>query len=305
MTGPRAALTWSLLAAWLIAGPAHAQILHLDPIPWQAAADSTSRLALVAEVDRFIDAETDWSLNRLLLTVVLPGGQAGTFFLRMPHLTFDTGAEPAAVRWPGILAAETDSTWPYSSRVKSFGQLEVGATGPLTLPLLGRLTYGTALGLPIGVDRLYPFSSTSLPLRLEARKTAGLPGPLAVSLDAGYLVNMDSGKDDLDAAAFPSGHRLGMRLHWYQGRGSRVEIGADLHERTGRRSVLAGLGWWVPWTPDGSLGLKIGKELAGGQDRPASWYFTMAWRFDSPRYRPGVEKPAAAGKKPGRQGLNS
>lgn len=293
-------LVWSLLAAWLLPGPARAQILHLDPIPWQAAADSTSRLALVAQVDRFLDADTDWSLNRLLLTVVLPGGQAGTFFLRMPHLTFDTGSEPAAVRWPGILAAQTDSTWPYSSRVKSFGQLEVGATGPLTLPLVGRLTYGAALGLPIGVDRLYPFSSTSLPLRLEARKMAGLAGPLQISCDAGYLVNMDSGKEDLDPAAFPSGHRLGLGLHWYHGRGSRVQIGADLHERTGRRSVLAGMEWWVPWTPDGSLGLRVAKELAGSADRPASWYFTVAWRFDSPGYRPGVEKPAAAGRKPGR-----
>ncbi len=51
---------------------------------------------------------------------------------------------------------------------------------------------------------------------------------------------------------------------------------------------FVGLQWWLPWKADGSVGLQVIKEFAGSEHRPASWYFTLAWRFDSPRFRPGV-----------------
>ncbi len=285
---PGRALLALLLFLCCPAGPASAQLLHLDEIPWQAPADSTSRLALVVEADRFFDPRFDWTVNRLLLTVVLPGGPDGIFFVRMPHLTFDSGAESAASRWPGILGEETPATWPYSSRVKSFGQLEVGSVSRVALPGLGGLQLGTALGLPVGVDKLYPFSSTSLPLRGELRKIAPVGRRWWVQARGGYLLNMDSGKSELSSDAFASGTHLGIDLAWYRGPGNRLLLTADLAERNGRRSRQVGLQWWGGWTDDGSVGIRIAKELEDGTDRPASWYLSLAWRFDSPSHRPGV-----------------
>lgn len=270
------------------AGPSFAQLLHLDEIPWQAPADSTSQLALVVGADRFFDPRFDWTVNRLLLTVVLPGGEDGIFFVRMPHLTFDSGAEPAASRWPEILGEETPANWPSSSRVKSFGQLEVGSVSRVALPGLGGLQFGTALGLPVGVDKLYPFSSTSLPLRGELRKAVPVGRRWWIQARGGYLLNMDSGKSELSSDAFASGTHLGFDLAWYRGRGSRLLLTADLAERNGRRSRLVGLQWWGGWTDDGSLGIRVAKELEDGTDRPASWYLGLAWRFDSPAHRPGA-----------------
>ena len=57
-----------------------------------------------------------------------------------------------------------------------------------------------------------------------------------------------------------------------------------------------GVQGWVPWTADGSVGLKIARELQGSLDRPADWYFSLSWRFDSPKYRQGLEeKPEVSG----------
>lgn len=297
-TRPRRAV---LLAAALLASglffaavPTRAQILHLDPMPWSSPADSTSRLALEVAADHFFDARYDWSVDRLLLTVILPGGDAGRFFVRMPHLTFDTGNVPVLQRWPGIRGEDMAADWPGSGRVNGFGQVEAGTMGDLSLPLLGEVAYGAALGLPVGSEDLYPFSSTSMPLRLELRKSSRVAGPLHLHLTAGTRASMGSGRAGLDEDAFTSGHHLGAELDWYRGRGSRLAWTLDSGNFDGRTSLLAGMQVWFPWTADGSVGLKAAKELEGDEDRPAQWYVTLAWRFDSPAYRPAP----AAGKMP-------
>ena len=276
-----------LMVLWVLLIPrgAKAQLMHLDAIPWFTPADSTSRLVLIVEVNRFHDPKFDWNVNRVFLTAVLPAGDNAIFFLRMPHLTFDTGGTPLAHRWPWVIGEDGQNGWPHEKRISSFGQIEVGVTGPVRLPLLGGVDCALALGLPTGSDKLYPFSSMSLPLRMELKKIIPLGRTTHLGLVAGYLSNMDSGRAHLASTAFPSGYHLGAAVDFYQGRGRRFGLTYDFQDRESRRSQLAGVQWWLPWGADGSLGFKVGRELQGTLDRPAAWYFTLAWRLDSARYR--------------------
>ena len=280
-----------LFGSMLMPAPANAQLLHLDPIPWTTPADSTSRLAMVVDVNRFTDPKFNWNMNRILLTAVLPAGDDAIFFLRLPHLTFDTGGISVAERWPWAMGEDGQDGWPYEKRISSFGQIEVGITGPFGLKWLGPLDYALALGLPTGSDRVYPFSSQSLPLRVEIKKTYALGRTPHLGLVAGYLWNMDSGKNFLDPYAFPSGYHLGASLDFFRGPGSRLGFTYDFEDRQSRKSQLAGVQWWFRWGEAGSMGLKVAAELQGTLDRPAAWYFTLGWRLDSLRYRP-QEDPA-------------
>lgn len=270
---------------------AGAQLMHLDAVPWFTPADSTSRLALVVEVSRFHDPKFNWDLNRLMLTAVLPAGDDATFFLRLPFLSFDTGGIPVAKRWPWIMGEDGQDGWPNEETIVSFGQIEVGITGPFGLPLLGDLDYGLALGLPTGSDRGYPYSSVSLPLRIELRKDIALGRLTYLGLVAGYLANMDSGKNFLTSEAFPNGYHLGAAVDLFQGRGRRIGLTYDFQDRDSRRSQLAQIQMWFSWGSSGSLGFKVGRELQGTLDRPAAWYFTLGWRFDSDKYRLGSTSP--------------
>ena len=276
-----------LLAAGGLSLPreARAQLPHLDPIPWYTPADSTSRLALVVDIDRFRDAKFDWDLNRVLLTAILPAGDDGVFFLRMAHMTFDTGGLSLRGRWPWVMGEGAEDGWPNEDRIASFGQIEAGINGPVKLPLVTWVNYGLALGLPSGSDRVYPFSSTSMPLRIELRKNLPLGRSTYLGLVAGYLSHMDSGKDFLDPSAFPSGYHLGASLDVFRGRGSRFLLSYDYHDRDSRRSQMAGAQLWLPWAENGSLGFKVAAEMQGTLDRPAAWYFTLAFRLDSPGHR--------------------
>ena len=268
-----------------------AQMLHLDPIPWSVPADSTSSQALIVEAARFQETKFDWAVDRLLLTLILPAGSNGTFFLRMPHVTFDMGDVPLFSRWPLIQGeAEVDTFWT-ERRVSSFGQLEVGVNSLHDLPHVHRIHYGAAIGLPVGTDRLYPLSSVSFPLRVEVRKDLVLRRGAHLALGAGYLYNIDSGSDLLDSTAFPDGWRWGAALSLFGGRNRRVVLDYDQQNRKGHRSMLAGLQVWLPWSDDGSWGLRVDRELAGSLDRYADWRFALSWRFGDPQHRPGYEEP--------------
>jgi len=277
-----------VLGALLVPHRANAQIMHLDAIPWFTPADSTSRLALVVEVNRFHDPKFNWNLNRILLTVVLPAGDDATFFLRMPHLTFDTGDISVPNRWPWIIGEDGKNGWPHEKRLSSFGQIEVGITGPFRFPVVGGANYALALGLPTGSDRVYPFSSVSLPLRIELKKAVPLSRSNCLGLVAGYLANMDSGKEFLTPEAFPNGYHFGAALDLFQGRGRLLGLSYDFQDRQSRRSQLAQIQVWFPWGANGSVGFKVGRELQGTLDRPAAWYFTLGWRLDSASYRPSA-----------------
>jgi hypothetical protein len=282
----------ALLGGILASSPARAQLPHLDPIPWYAPADSTSRLALVADLDRFHDPKFSWNLNRILLTAILPAGDDGVFFLRISHLTFDTAEVPVRSRWPWVIGEDAGPQWPGEQRVASFGRIEVGATAPIKLPLVSRVDYGLALGLPTGSDRVYPWSSTSLPFRLELRKNYALKGRTRLGLTGGYLAHLASGRDNLDDAAFPSGWHIGAQLDFFKGRAGRLGLAYDFHDRQNRRSQIAALQVWLPWSADGAVGFRAARELQGTLDRPAAWYFTFSVRLDSPRYRLTDTPPA-------------
>jgi len=279
-----------LLLTVLMTSPLHAQMLYLDDMPFFTPADSTSRLALEAELNRFEDPKFNWSVNRLLVTIMLPAGEKGVFFVRMPFTSFDTGDVELFSRWPWVEGIAEDENWPNGRRITSLGQPEIGVTGPTGFSFLPHLHYSAALGLPVSTDRLYPFGSVSMPFRLELRKVIHLSASRQLGLTLGYLENMDSAKDHLNGdMAFPSGPHLGGVFNWFRGRGSRLALSYDYYNREGRKSQMLGVEAWTSWTDDGSVGFKVARELQGTLDRPAAWYFTLSFRLDSNSRRPGHE----------------
>ncbi len=271
------------------ASSASAQLLHLEPMPWTSPPDSTSRLALEVRVDRFQDDKFGWSGNRLLLTVILPSGDHSSYFVRMPHANFDYGEVPLFSRWSWIRGEETDHSWPNETRTASFGQPEAGTLGNLTLPYLGSCQYAASLGLPVGNDRIYPLSSTSLPLRFELRKRIPMGKANDLGFTSGYLLNMGSGKGNLSSDAFPSGFHLGCNFDKRWSGGRKLSFNYDFENREGRKSQLLGIQAWFSWTDAGRLGFSAARQLEGSLDRFAKWQFSVMWRFDSAKYLPGAE----------------
>lgn len=275
-------LIWVLLLGAWFPCCAGAQLVHLDPLPWSAPADSTSRLAMLVQVDRFQDSKFDWQVNRLLVTGILPAGEKATYFLRIPHVTFDTGRTPLFERWPWLQGPDADEDWPGEGRVASYGQLEIGVTGPLGLAGLQDMQFGVALGLPTGSDRLYPISSTSLPLRIELRKLLALTSYGGLALTGGLLAHMDSGKDYLVSDfAFHSGHHLGAALVWRGFAGGRFQLAYDYENRQGHRSQKASSELWWRWLGSSSIGFRATHEFQGTLDRPAAWIISLMVRLDS------------------------
>jgi hypothetical protein len=125
-------------------------------------------------------------------------------------------------------------------------------------------------------------------LRIELKKAVPLSRSTCLGLVAGYLANMDSGKEFLTPEAFPNGYHLGAALDLFQGRGRLLGLSYDFQDRQSRRSQLAQIQVWFPWGANGSVGFKVGRELQGTLDRPAAWYFTLGWRLDSASYRPSA-----------------
>ncbi len=279
-----------LLLTVVLTDPLHAQMLYLDDMPFSTPADSTSRLALKADFSRFEDQKFNWSVNRLLISIMLPAGEEGSFFIRMPFTSFDTGNVGLFSRWPWVQGISEDEGWPNGQRITSLGQPEIGATGPTGFSFLPQWYYSVALGLPVGTDRLYPFGSVSMPLRLEMRKIIPWGASKQIGLTVGSLINMQSAKDYLDGEeAFPSGPHVGGVLNWFQGRGSRLTLSYDFYSKNGRKSQILGVEAWTSWTDDGSVGFKVARELQGSLDRPAAWYFTISFRLDSNSLRPSQE----------------
>jgi hypothetical protein len=274
----------ALCAACFLAGAAagvRAQVPHLDALPWPSPADSLARLSLVVEADRFLDKASDWSVNRIMLTATIPAGQRAAWFLRMPYLTFDSAGFSAAERWPATVGEDQEPGWPYGSRLDGFGQIEIGAVGRARLPLVGPSRYGLAMGLPTGQNTLYPWSSTSLPLRVQVQRLV-VPGRVwSFWLGGGFLAHMDASGDDLHEDAFPDGWQADAELAAALPSGRLWRLGACWQDRDGRTSLLASGEVQFPWSVGGALGLRVARELADAADRPAQWYFTAIWRFDA------------------------
>lgn len=277
-SGRPAVLALLLLAS--VATRATAQLPHLDPIPYSTAADSTSRKAAIFELGRFEDRDTGWSTNRLLTTVMLPAGSRAAWFLRLPVITSDRDMQPVAERWPEVIGTEGGEGWPHETIVSGMGQLEVGVTGPVGFGFMSDWRYGFAAGLPTSGNELYPWSAGGLPVRIQLRPGWELGAGRYLWLQAGYLAHLDASGDKLTPEAFPDGFQVGAELAWYRGVGRRWQLTWDWEDRDGRVGHRVGGRAWWPWGRSGSLGLGLDYELEGPEHRPASWYFTLAFRFD-------------------------
>lgn len=291
-SGPGGAVgAFLLLLACLAPGPAQAQLLHLDPPVWSSAADTVTTGSFLVEMDRFEEPEFGWSADRLLLTLVLPTGRDGAYFVRMPYVVFDRKDVSLFARWPWLEGEQEDTRFRDERRVSSFGQLEVGMDRRREWPLLGPVQFAGSIGLPVGSDRLYPLSSVSFPLRAQLRRSLAVSRGVVLALGAGTLYNIDSGGSRLDSAAFPNGWQGNIALQIGTDRERRLVVDYRHEDRDGRRSALLGVACHVPWTAEGAWGLRVERQLAGTLDRYAAWRFCLSWRFDQLRPEGDDAKP--------------
>ncbi len=279
--GPRpdpAPLIGLLLPALLI-GAASAQVPRLEPLPWHALGD-TLPAAVMFAAGRLEEPRLDWSVDRAELTVLWHGGEGTWLFLREELLSFATGGHRVLDRWPDLAGPDAGPDWPDERQVSGWGRPEFGVLTVAGLPLLGRCDVGLALGLPVGSDAFYPFSAASFPARLLVRRPFRLAGPLGLLLRAGGLLQLDSGRDDLDAAAFPGGWLLGAALTRDGGRGGELALEADLLD--GRRAVRARLDWWLRTGERHALRLRAQQALDERADRPFGFGASVAWQVGLP-----------------------
>ncbi|RKZ20147.1 hypothetical protein DRQ50_00310 [bacterium] len=262
------------------AQPALAQLPYLDPLPHFTAADSTSRKAAIFDIDRNEDSATGWSLNRLLVTVVLPAGGRAAWYLRLPVMTFGREDLTVAQRWPGVIGEDEAPGWPHETSGSGIGQLEVGVTGPVGFGILEKWRYGFGMGLPTAGNDLYPWSAGGMPVRLQLRPGFDLGGGRHLWLQGSYLMHLDASRETLTPEAFPNGIQVGAEYAWYRGRGRRWLLTWDWEDRDGRIGHMVGAAAWFPWTRSGSVGLRVRHELRGTEHRPAAWFFTVSFRFD-------------------------
>lgn len=279
------------LACLLAATPSLAQLPWLDPLPTWSASDTLAHLAVGLDATHCADARTGWAADRLVVDARLPVGARGGFFVRLPWLRSDSGDLPARERWPLAAGPQAVAGWPGEAVTTGFGQLELGAVGPLSLPGLGRVGGALAVGVPLGHSRFYPWSSAGLPLRLGLSRDIGLRGGWDLSARAAVLRHGGPGTDEFSDEAFPNGWQAGTRV------GRRAQrlgtfVGWDVDARGGRREQWLEFTVDVPWGTAGRVALRAAREVSGSLDRLASWRVAMSWRL-SPRPTPAAP-PATA-----------
>lgn len=270
---------WVVALASLLGAVAYAQIPRLDPFPWYAAADSASRRGVVLGVDRFWDDDTGWRAQRLGVTVTVPFGTHSLYFLRAQVWRLDTAALPALTRWPQLRGEDAPLDWPGSVSPTGFGRPELGLVVPIRLPLAGPADAALALGLPLGTDALYPFSSAGWPLRLDVRRGGPLRGAWRWAVAIGAETTFDSSGDALAPDAFPDGWHEGAELAWAPQPWRRIALGYDERRLHGHKSQRATLAAWFPAGGGGAVGLVVARELGPRADRPATDEVSLLWRF--------------------------
>lgn len=285
-----------LTMAILVAAPAHPQLPWFDPLPAWSPADTLANRAFACEATHLADGRTGWTADRIVLEVRFPAGGRGFFYGRLPWVRLDTGQLPALERWPSLAGAEAGPGWPGEAVLTGFGQLELGAAGPVRLPGLGPLTAALGVGVPLGHSRFYPLSSSGLPVRLEVVRRFGLAGDWNVLAAAGLLRHGGPGDEVLDAAAFPDGNlaRLGLE----RARGPRAaRLVWSSSTRGGRAEQWLSAEVAGPWSGSGRLGVHVAREISGSADRLAAWTLGLAWRM-LPCAAAPVRTAPAAGQAP-------
>lgn len=281
-----------LAMALLFAVPASSQLPWFDPLPAWSPADTLANRAFACEATHLADGRSGWTADRIVLEVRFPAGGRGFFYGRLPWVRLDTGELPALERWPGLAGADAGAGWPGEAVLTGFGQLELGAAGPLRLPALGPLTAALGVGVPLGHSRFYPLSSSGLPVRLEAVRRLGLARDWNVLAAAGLLRHGGPGDDVLDESAFPDGNLARVGLE--RARGTRaVRLVWSSSTRGGRSEQWLMAEFTGPWTGSARLAVHAARELSGSADRLAAWRLGLAWRMLPRVAAPAATTPAA------------
>ncbi|MBM4130813.1 hypothetical protein FJ250_07260 [bacterium] len=267
---------WALVV--FVAAPAWSRLPWFDPLPTWSPADTLANRAFALDVVHLADGRTGWNADRIVAEIRIPSGERGFFYARLPWLRFDTGDLSALERWPELRGVGAVGDWPGETVLTGFGQLELGAAGPLRLPAVGPLTGALGVGLPLGHGRFYPLSSSGLPVRLEAARRLALAGDWNLLAAAGLVRHGGPGDDVLDETAFPDGSLL--RLGVEHARGARAaRLTWSSQPRGGRREQWLTAELAVPWTATGRAGLRLAREVTGSEDRAAAWLAGLTWRL--------------------------
>lgn len=282
-----------LLALGAMAAPARAQLPWFDALPLWTPADTLAHRGFSLDVMRLSDSRSGWNADRVVGDARLPFGRQASFFVRLPWVRLDTGSRAVFERWPQLRGAGAGDDWPGEAVLTGFGQLELGATGPLRLPGLGLLGAGVAVGVPLGHSRFYPLSSAGIPARLGLRRWLALAPGWWLAPGATLVRHGGPGDDDLDPAAFPDGWQVGVALERSGGAAS-ARLGWELATRAGRREQWVNVELAVPWTAQGRLGFRVAREVTGSPDRVAAWQLGLSWRL-LPRPPASTAPPAKAG----------
>jgi hypothetical protein len=271
-----------LASALLCSGlAARAQIPLLDPLPWPAPGREPSRAVELA-YDRLEDETTHWLAHRVGLAMVLPAGSSSSFFVRAHYVTFDSFGTTVLERWPALASEDAEPGWPFERRTVGFARPEVGVLGQLGLPLLGDAQFALALALPVGREELYPFSAASMPVRLALRRPVPLADRVLLTLTAGRILHVDSGRDVFTAEAYPGGNHLGAGLVWNLADRRSVRLDYVDESFEDARSSRLALEVRLPFSGLHSLHLRGERELAGRLVRAYATWITVAWHLALP-----------------------
>ena len=272
------------------AAPGRAQLPPREPLPWEILAPPSGRQALELAAARFTDPDLGWRAQRLGLSAFWPRGSTGCLFLRAAWLALDTGEAPVIARWPA-LAFPADETAPQGDTAVGWGSPEVGWLSTLQLGRLGVWQYAVAAALPLGQDELYPFASTSQPMRFQLRRQARLGGRLEAGALIGLVVTLDSGRDRLQPEAYPGGTSGALDLVWRPSARRALTLALIAESGGGAHSLQPSLAWRLPAGERRELTVGLRRELADEADRP---YATQAWLAWTIRSAPAA--PVAVAK---------
>lgn len=272
---------------FFLATPTSGQVHELDPFPWSALADSTSRAGLMMSWDLKLGGEQRWRSQRLGLELRVPVGTAGMIFLRGHHVRLETGTGGALQRWPDLraddLSEEDAADWPGEKLVEDFGQPEVGLAIPLPLPWLGPGDGAFTVRLPFGKEELYPIETRALVLRVEWRRRAVAIGPLGLSGWLGRESSFDASGDVFVSEAFPDGFRYGIDLGLPPTRHRGVSVGWQARElandRHLRRAVAEA---WADIPGRHRLRVSVVRELGATVHRFADWHLGVGLELRRP-----------------------
>jgi len=267
--------------------PAVGQVHELDPVPWSALADSTSRAGVVMSWDLKLGGEHRWRSQRLGLALRLPVGAAGMFFLRGHHVRMETGNGGALERWPTLraddLSDDAAAGWPGEDLIEDFGQPEAGLLIPLSVPWLGPGDGAVTVRLPFGKEELYPIESRALMLRVEWRRRAIAVGPLELSGWLGRESAFDASGEVFVPEAFPGGWRHGVDLGLPPSRRWGLSLGWQARELANDRHLRRALAEaWVEIPGHHRLRLTTVRELGATTHRFADWHLGIGLELRPP-----------------------